>query len=202
MNTDNRQMYTLYAYSLVMVSLWSEVIHTFSSVCQWNMGPCGPPCTTTFIYPVDQGCFDTEHNLTDRRWAFHWIYFKVIAAIFLFLVFFVSITGNSLIISTVGSSLTLRRLHYNLLLLQVLGTTSIFWGTSFVFFVTSYHPASGWGVWHCGDGAEHQFEHSLPSHSGGEGVTKYTSVLPSHVCHYQCDEWNVSNLRCWKIFHL
>jgi len=44
---------------------------------------------------------------------------KVIAAIFLFLVFFVSITGNSLIISTVGSSLTLRRLHYNLLLLQV-----------------------------------------------------------------------------------
>ena len=49
---------------------------------------------------------------------FH-VLLQVIAAFFLFIVFFVSITGNSLIISTVGSSLTLRRLSYNLLLLQV-----------------------------------------------------------------------------------
>ena len=44
---------------------------------------------------------------------------KVIAAIFLFIVFFISFAGNILIISTVGSSLTLRRLPYNILLLQV-----------------------------------------------------------------------------------
>ena len=41
---------------------------------------------------------------------------KVIAGIFLSLIFFVSFAGNVLVISTVFSSLTLRRLEYNLLL--------------------------------------------------------------------------------------
>ena len=91
----------------------------------------------------------------------------MIAAIFLFLVFFVSITGNSLIISTVGSSLTLRRLHYNLLLLQV-GRARI---------DNLMISNIGWCVWHRGDRPEHQFKHSLPSHPGARLDMRSHSLL-------------------------
>ena len=44
---------------------------------------------------------------------------KVIAALFLFLVFFISFSANVILISTVGSSLTLRRIPHNILILQL-----------------------------------------------------------------------------------
>ncbi|XP_023330792.1 probable G-protein coupled receptor 63 [Eurytemora carolleeae] len=50
---------------------------------------------------------------------------KVIAALFLFLLFLISFFGNIILISTISSSLTLRRLSYNLLLLQ-LGIVKLF----------------------------------------------------------------------------
>ena len=45
--------------------------------------------------------------------------YKVIAALLLFVLFLVSFLGNILLISTISSSLTLRRLSYNIILLQV-----------------------------------------------------------------------------------
>ena len=44
---------------------------------------------------------------------------KVIAALFLFLIFFIAFSANVILISTVGSSLTLRRMPHNILLLQL-----------------------------------------------------------------------------------
>lgn len=44
---------------------------------------------------------------------------KVIAGLFLFLIFLISFTGNVIIISTIGSSLTLKRIPHNIVLLQL-----------------------------------------------------------------------------------
>ena len=44
---------------------------------------------------------------------------KVIAGLFLFLIFLFSFTGNVIIISTIGSSLTLKRIPHNIVLLQL-----------------------------------------------------------------------------------
>ena len=44
---------------------------------------------------------------------------KVIAGLFLFLIFLISFTGNVIIISTIGSSLTLKRIPHNIILLQL-----------------------------------------------------------------------------------
>ena len=84
------------------------------------MGGSGPSCPPTHLHPLHQGdqCPPASNILPP-------IPQQVVAAIFLFLVFFISLAGNSLIISTVGSSLTLRRLNYNLLLLQVLSGISL-----------------------------------------------------------------------------
>ena len=68
---------------------------------------------------------------------------KVIAAIFLFIVFFVSFAGNILIISTVGSSLTLRRLPYNILLLQV-GVSGLVETTFNISLSTAYLLTQPW----------------------------------------------------------
>ena len=68
---------------------------------------------------------------------------KVIAAIFLFVVFFISFAGNVLIISTVGSSLTLRRLPYNILLLQV-GVSGLVEATFNMSLSTAYLLTQPW----------------------------------------------------------
>ena len=68
---------------------------------------------------------------------------KVIAAIFLFIVFFISFAGNVLIISTVGSSLTLRRLPYNILLLQV-GVSGLVEATFNMSLSTAYLLTQPW----------------------------------------------------------
>ena len=68
---------------------------------------------------------------------------KVIAGIFLFIVFFISFAGNVLIISTVGSSLTLRRLPYNILLLQV-GVTGLVVATLNISLSTAYLLTQPW----------------------------------------------------------
>ena len=44
---------------------------------------------------------------------------KVIAALFLFLIFFIAFSANVILISTVGSSLTLRRMPHNIVILQL-----------------------------------------------------------------------------------
>ena len=44
---------------------------------------------------------------------------KVIAALFLFLIFFIAFSANVILISTVGSSLTLRRMPHNIIILQL-----------------------------------------------------------------------------------
>ena len=44
---------------------------------------------------------------------------KVIAGLFLFLIFFISFAGNVILISTIGSSLTLKRIPHNIVLLQL-----------------------------------------------------------------------------------
>ena len=44
---------------------------------------------------------------------------KVIAGLFLFLVFFIAFTSNVILISTIGSSLTLKRIPHNIILLQL-----------------------------------------------------------------------------------
>ena len=68
---------------------------------------------------------------------------KVIAGIFLFIVFFISFAGNVLIISTVGSSLTLRRLPYNILLLQV-GVSGLVEATLNISLSTAYLLTQPW----------------------------------------------------------
>ena len=44
---------------------------------------------------------------------------KVIAGLFLFLIFFIAFVGNVILISTIGSSLTLKRIPHNIVLLQL-----------------------------------------------------------------------------------
>ena len=68
---------------------------------------------------------------------------KVIAGIFLFIVFFISFAGNVLVISTVGSSLTLRRLPYNILLLQV-GVSGLVEATLNISLSTAYLLTQPW----------------------------------------------------------
>ena len=68
---------------------------------------------------------------------------KVIAGLFLFLIFFITFAGNVILISTIGSSLTLKRIPHNILLLQ-LGICGLFEVVLNVSMSTAYLLTQPW----------------------------------------------------------
>ena len=68
---------------------------------------------------------------------------KVIAGLFLFLIFFVTFAGNVILISTIGSSLTLKRVPHNIVLLQ-LGICGLFEVVLNVSMITAYLLTQPW----------------------------------------------------------